>query len=168
MLKLKCKKPEMKRILRFVYLRIVRANDSPPRVAAGVAIGVFLGIFPTFGLGLVLAYILAVIFRINKAAAVCLMDSDDKKYFSSLPVGQGIIKLQDRWMQPFLVKFPLMDIQKGAVTDEVLLRYFNEISSKTTHSPRKMSVPPAFDGFPRIPFDVILDRVFHSHNIDLS
>ncbi|OGF48233.1 MAG: hypothetical protein A2231_04310 [Candidatus Firestonebacteria bacterium RIFOXYA2_FULL_40_8] len=70
MLKLRCKKPEMKRIIRFIYLRIVRANDSPPRVAAGVAIGVFLGIFPTFGLGLVLAYILAVIFRINKAAAV--------------------------------------------------------------------------------------------------
>ncbi|MFH1073554.1 MAG: DUF2062 domain-containing protein [Candidatus Firestonebacteria bacterium] len=70
MLKLRCKKPEFKRILRFMYLRIVRANDSPPRVAAGVAIGVFLGIFPTFGLGLVLAYIFAVILRINKAAAV--------------------------------------------------------------------------------------------------
>jgi len=53
-----------------MYLRIVRANDSPPRVAAGVAVGVFLGIFPTFGLGLVLAYVLAVVFRINKAAAV--------------------------------------------------------------------------------------------------
>ncbi|HBG60705.1 MAG: hypothetical protein A2Y10_13105 [Planctomycetes bacterium GWF2_41_51] len=95
---------------------------------------------------------------LSKAASVCLLDPDEKKYFSMLPVGQGIIKLQDRWMQPFLVKFPLMDIQKGAVTDEVLLRYFNEISSKTTHSPRKMSVPPAFDGFPRIPFDVILEK----------
>ena len=70
MLKLKCKKPELKRISRYMYLRIVRANDSPPRVSAGVAVGVFLGIFPTFGLGLVLAYVLAVVFRINKAAAV--------------------------------------------------------------------------------------------------
>jgi len=34
---------------------------------------------------------------INKAAAVCLLDADEKKYFSILPVGQGIIKLQDRW-----------------------------------------------------------------------
>ncbi len=69
-MKSKCKKPEFKRILRFMYLRIVRANDSPPKVAAGVAVGVFLGIFPTFGLGLVLAYVFAMIFRINKAAAL--------------------------------------------------------------------------------------------------
>ena len=53
-----------------MYLKIVRANDTPPKVAAGVAVGVFLGVFPTFGLGLVLAYILAIIFRINKAATL--------------------------------------------------------------------------------------------------
>ncbi len=29
---------------------------------------------------------------------------------------------------------------------------------KTTHSPRKMSVSPVFDGFPRISFDVILEK----------
>lgn len=95
---------------------------------------------------------------LSKAASVCLLDSDEKKYFSMLPVGQGIIKLQDRWMKPFLVKFPLVDIQKGSVTDEVLLRYFSGISSKTTNSPRKMPVPPIFDGFPRILFDVILEK----------
>lgn len=69
MLKFKCNKPEFKRILRYIYLKIVRANDSPPKVAAGVAVGVFLGIFPTFGLGIVLAVLFAFIFRINKAAA---------------------------------------------------------------------------------------------------
>ncbi|HDY86793.1 MAG TPA: DUF87 domain-containing protein [bacterium] len=95
---------------------------------------------------------------LSKAAAVCLLDADEKKYFSMLPVGQGIIKLQDRWMTPFLVQFPLVDIQKGSVTDEVLLRNFGGISSKTTHSPRKMSIQPVFDGFPRIPFDVILEK----------
>ncbi|HHE65354.1 MAG TPA: hypothetical protein ENL09_04960, partial [Bacteroidetes bacterium] len=50
---------------------------------------------------------------LSKAAAVCLLDADEKKYFSMLPVGQGIVKLQDKWMKPFLVKFPLVDIQKG-------------------------------------------------------
>ena len=50
---------------------------------------------------------------LNKAAAVCLLDADEKKYFSMLPVGQGIIKLQDRWTRPFLVKFPLVDVKKG-------------------------------------------------------
>ncbi len=95
---------------------------------------------------------------LSKAAAVCLLDADEKKYFSILPVGQGIIKLQDRWMKPFLVQFPLVDIQKGAVTDEILLRYFSGISLGNTHSPRKMSVPPVFDVFRRIPFDVILEK----------
>ena len=96
---------------------------------------------------------------LSKAAAVCLLDADEKKYFSMLPVGQGIIKLQDRWMKPFLVKFPLVDIQKGLVTDEVLLRYFSGISLGNTHSPRKKSVPPVFDVFRRIPFDVILEKL---------
>ncbi len=95
---------------------------------------------------------------LSKAASVCLLDADEKKYFSMLPVGQGIIKLQDRWMKPFLVKFPLVDIQKGLITDELLLRYFSGISLGNTHSPRKMSVPPVFDVFRRIPFDVILEK----------
>jgi len=95
---------------------------------------------------------------LSKAGSVCLLDTDEKKYFSMLPVGQGIIKLQDRWMKPVLVKFPLVDIQKGAVTDEVLLRYFSGISLGNTHSSRKMSVPPVFDVFRRIPFDVILEK----------
>ena len=95
---------------------------------------------------------------LSKAAAVCLLDADEKKHFSMLPVGQGIIKLQDRWMKPFLVKFPLVDIQKGLVTDEVLLRYFSGISLGNTHSPWKTSVPPVFDVFRRIPCDVILEK----------
>ena len=32
----------------------------------------------------------------QKAAAVCLLDSDEKDYFSMLPVGEGIAKLQSR------------------------------------------------------------------------
>lgn len=94
----------------------------------------------------------------SKAAAVCLLDAEEKKYFSMLPVGQGVIKLQDRWHQPFLLKFPLVDIQKGMVTDEVLLRYFSGISLKLTHSPWRTSVPPVFDVFRRILFDVILEK----------
>ncbi|MCK5612966.1 hypothetical protein KAR91_64425 [Candidatus Pacearchaeota archaeon] len=62
---------------------------------------------------------------LSKAAAVCLLDADEKKYFSMLPVGQGVVKLQDRWMSPVLVKFPLVNINKGSVTDEVLKEYFD-------------------------------------------
>ena len=60
----------IKRILRFLYLKIVRMNDSAPRVALGVAIGVFLGIFPTPFIGPVLAFFFAWLVGANKVAAV--------------------------------------------------------------------------------------------------
>ena len=60
----------IKRWVRYQYLKLVRIDDAPGKVAMGMAVGVFLGVFPTFGLGAVLALILAVIFRFNKAAAV--------------------------------------------------------------------------------------------------
>ncbi len=53
-----------------LYVRVVRINASPHRVAAGVAVGVWLGVFPTFGLAGPAAYVLAWIFRFNKAGAL--------------------------------------------------------------------------------------------------
>jgi len=53
-----------------LYLVLVRLNDSPGRIAGGVAIGVFVGVAPTFGAGLLLAAFLAALFRCNVAAAV--------------------------------------------------------------------------------------------------
>ena len=73
---------------------------------------------------------------ISKAATLSLVDNDEKKYFSMLPVGWGIVKLQDRWTRPFLVRFPLVDVKKGFVTDEVLKsglqdgkRYFDVVGN---------------------------------------
>jgi len=94
---------------------------------------------------------------INKAAAVSLLDADEKNYFSMLPVGQAIIKLQDRWMRPFLVKFPLMDIKKGSITDDILARYSALKKAKKTHSGRKTSALAPFHQVPRIPlYDIAL------------
>ncbi len=55
-----------------------------------------------------------------KAGALSLMSPDDAKHFSRFPVGRGVVKLQDRWHEPFLVDFPLVPIKKGSVTDERL------------------------------------------------
>ena len=95
---------------------------------------------------------------INKSAAVCLLDADEKKYFSMLPVGQGIIKLQDRWTSPVHVQFPLVNIHKGSVTDDLLARYSNGKPSKMTHSPWRNFIEPVFDGFSRIPPEVISEE----------
>jgi len=78
---------------------------------------------------------------INKAAALSLVDEEDKKWFSMLPVGQGIVKLQDRWVKPFVVNFPLVQFKKGLVTDELLSRL---LSGSTTLSALKRRMDKEF------------------------
>ena len=53
-----------------LYDSLVLLNDTPGRVAGGFAIGVFVGVAPTFGVGLLLAGFLSALLRCNVAAAV--------------------------------------------------------------------------------------------------
>lgn len=94
----------------------------------------------------------------NKAAAVCLLDADEKKYFSTLPVGQAIVKLQDRWPRPIHVKFPLVHVDKGSVTDAMLARYSAVNRALETGSGRNTPVPADLRRVPRIPqLDIALN-----------
>lgn len=61
---------KLKRKARLTYLKILRIDDPPERIARGAAIGVFMGVFPTFGLGIVFSLAAAFILRANKAASV--------------------------------------------------------------------------------------------------
>ena len=63
-------KAKIKRKLRFVYLKIIRLGDPPEIIARGAALGVLMGILPTFGLGGLLSLGLAFVLRANKAAAI--------------------------------------------------------------------------------------------------
>ncbi|HLA50883.1 MAG TPA: DUF2062 domain-containing protein, partial [Thermodesulfobacteriota bacterium] len=47
------------------YYKIMRIDDPPYKIARGVALGVFMGIFPTFGLGIVFAIAAAYILKAN-------------------------------------------------------------------------------------------------------
>lgn len=85
---------------------------------------------------------------INKAAGISLVDDEDKHYFSMLSVGQAIIKLQDKWRKPFLVEFPLMNFQKGLMTDALLARYLRQ---NTTGSGSKGAVSREFRQVPQVP-----------------
>jgi hypothetical protein len=60
----------IKRWIKLHYYKIVRIDDPPHRIARGISIGVFMGIFPTFGLGIIIAVLFAYILRANRAAAV--------------------------------------------------------------------------------------------------
>lgn len=61
---------KFKRRARYHYLKILRIDDPPERIARGAAIGVLMGVLPTFGLGAFLAIGLAFVLKANKAAAV--------------------------------------------------------------------------------------------------
>lgn len=58
------------RWVRLQYIKLVRLNDTPEKIARGLALGVVIGIFPTFGLGVILALFLAGPLKVNKVAAV--------------------------------------------------------------------------------------------------
>jgi uncharacterized protein (DUF2062 family) len=51
-------------------LRLIRVGGDPVHVALGFALGVFLGVFPTFGIGIPLSILLASVFRWNRVSAV--------------------------------------------------------------------------------------------------
>jgi len=61
---------KFKRKARLTYLRILRIDDPPERIARGAAIGVAMGVLPTFGLGIILSLAAAFILKANKAASV--------------------------------------------------------------------------------------------------
>lgn len=61
---------KLKRKARLTYLKILRIDDPPERIARGAAIGVAMGVLPTFGLGVVFALAAAFILKANKAASV--------------------------------------------------------------------------------------------------
>ena len=59
----------------------------------------------------------------TRMVADCLhLDSEQTEHLTRLPVGYAVVKLQDRYFRPFLVKFPLMKVTKGAVTDDMIQR----------------------------------------------
>lgn len=57
-----------KKLFELLYLKLVKANDTPQRLSLGLGIGVFSGILP--GTGPVFALFLAWVLRLNRASAL--------------------------------------------------------------------------------------------------
>lgn len=55
------------RLLKLTYVKLVKLNDTPQKIALGFGIGVFAGVMPMAGP--VVAVFLAYLFRVNKASA---------------------------------------------------------------------------------------------------
>jgi hypothetical protein len=55
---------------------------------------------------------------ISMIADSLLLDTKRARYLGKLEIGWAMVKLQGRWFEPFLVRFPLVRVKKGTVTDE--------------------------------------------------
>jgi len=70
---------------------------------------------------------------VRAASNAMLLGRGEHEYLGELEVGSGIVKLQGRWFRPFLVKFPLVPISKGSITDQELGKRMEQLlgSNKT-------------------------------------
>lgn len=61
-------KTTISKIIKTVYEKVFKINDSPQKIALGLSLGVFAGIFP--GTGPLAAIFLALVFKANRATAL--------------------------------------------------------------------------------------------------
>ncbi len=60
--------PMLNKIIQFIFSKLFKINDSPEKIALGVAVGVFAGLLP--GTGPAAALFLALTLKANRAAAL--------------------------------------------------------------------------------------------------
>lgn len=105
--------------LKKLYIKLFKINDTPQRIAAGLGVGVFLGILP--GTGPLAALFLAWLLRLNRASAL-LGSLFTNTWLSivtlllSVKVGAAIMGLnwkevREAWML-FLKDFHWLDLLK--------------------------------------------------------
>jgi uncharacterized protein (DUF2062 family) len=68
--KLRLRPHSLGRLIRLAYLKLLRLRDKPEVVAKGLAVGVFTGCFPFFGMQSILALLFAAVVRGSKVAAL--------------------------------------------------------------------------------------------------
>ncbi len=107
---------KVKRRIRLLYLKILRIDDPPERIARGASIGVLMGILPTFGLGGVFALALAFVLKANKAAALLgsfIMNPVTSPFFWTLSIVIGSVILRQDY-SAMLSRFRGESLLKGA------------------------------------------------------
>jgi hypothetical protein len=85
------------RVLRFIRFRILHIDDSPHRIALGIALGLFIAWIPLIGLHIFLALALAFLLRANKFAALTSIWVSNPLtffliYYPNYLFGKGLLK----------------------------------------------------------------------------
>lgn len=117
----------MNKFLDLFYQKLFRINDTPQKTALGLGIGVFAGIIP--GMGPLAALFLALILRLNRAAALLgsLLTNtwlSIVTFLLSVKLGSSIMSLnwQDVWRdwELFLRNFHWLDLFKLSILKIIL------------------------------------------------
>ncbi|HDM42804.1 MAG TPA: DUF2062 domain-containing protein [Firmicutes bacterium] len=80
--------------LKGIYRNIITQDAEPSKIATGASVGVFIGIFPTFGLGAVIAVALGWVFKYNRASAIigsAIMNPITSPLFWSISFTIGVL-----------------------------------------------------------------------------
>ena len=88
-----------RRISSFVVHRILRTDDSPSRIARGVAIGVFMAWLPLMGLQMLLVLAVSLILRANKVVGLPIV-------WLSNPFTAGIIYYPGYLLGSMILRYP--------------------------------------------------------------
>lgn len=86
------------RLKRFIKFKILHANDSPYRIALGVALGLFVAWTSPIGLHILIVLGLSVLFRVNKFAALASVWASNPFtlvaiYYPNYLVGRAVLTL---------------------------------------------------------------------------
>ena len=82
---------------------------------------------------------------VNALAGAMLMEDEEKDLLGRLPVGQAVVKLQGRWLYPFLIKIPYRKIPKGSVTDTHLIQMMTDKNILTPYKDFKETQTKAME-----------------------
>lgn len=99
----------LKRLVSVLYVKLVRTNDTPQKVALGFGLGVFAGILP--GTGPIAAVFLASLARVNRATALLGSLATNTwlsfaTFLISIKIGSGLIgadwqDIKEKWSMLF-------------------------------------------------------------------
>ncbi len=111
--------------LRFIKYRVLRVDDSPERIARGLAVGMFVAYLPLMGIQMAVAWVAAAVLRANKVMAVLAAWVSNPAtalfiYYPSYRLG--------RWLLGIRTRKPEIDPEQMEDLLEETLSFYNLIT----------------------------------------
>ena len=147
------KKRSIKRFLRYIYLKLLRIQDTPEKIALSFSVGVFIGIFPTFGLGGIIMILICYLFKLNYIAGILgtfIMNYFTSPFFWALSymLGDFITTGEIKWRgferagaKIFILRYLLGNLIISILCS--ILSYFVVKNIIITYRKRKRKVKPS-------------------------